>query len=113
MKKSGLYLSQKGFKHLDGRLNITKHFKLTKNTLIDALGGEISPQQEILIDRCVFLLFRVRTFEALMLQGEGPKIDEYYLSWVNTLRRTLETVGLERKAKDITLEQAIRQMGDE
>ena len=108
MKKSGLYLSQKRFKNLDGRLSITKHFRITKNTLIDALGGEISPQQEILIDRCVFLLFRVRTFEALLLQGEGPKIDEYYLSWVNTLRRTLETLGLEKKAKDITLEALLK-----
>lgn len=99
--KTGLRIRERTFKSLDGRLALAKTFRAIKGQLITSLGGNVSPQQEILLDRCVFILYKVKIFEALSLQGNAPAIDQVYLAWVNTLRRTLETLGLERRAREI------------
>lgn len=101
--KTGIFLSRKTFKGFDGRRTVAKIFKQVRSELETALGGDLSPQENILVDRAVFMLYRIRAFETLALdeQAYNPAIDEYYLAWVNCLRRTLETLGLKRIPKEI------------
>ena len=106
--KSGLWLSEKSFKKMDGRTVVSKQMDKARGTLIEALGGDPSPQESILIDKAVFLLYKTSVFESQMLNGNGSDmgqdVESYYLAWVNSLRRILEALGLKRapkKVKDI------------
>lgn len=101
--KTGIFLSRKTFNQLDGRRTIAKIFKQVRSELETALGGDLSPQESILVDRAVFMLYRIRAFETMALEGEeyNPAIDQFYLAWVNCLRRTLETLGLKKIPKKI------------
>lgn len=114
-KTPGLWTSRKKFDGLDGRTRIAKAFRSVKKELTTALGGDVSPQQTILIDRVVFLLFRVQTYEATILAGgpESVAVSSFYLAWVGSLRRVLETLGLERKARDLDLDQLLKESHDE
>ena len=113
--KTGLKLSPKSFKNLDGRTRTAKAFIKVRRELKSALGGDLSPQESILVDRVVFLLYKITTFENAMLQGHGSSesVDAYFLAWVNTLRRTLESLGLERRVREMDLNAALAQMADE
>lgn len=109
--RHGLWIAPK---RIDGRLRISKAMAEAKGSLIAALGGDVSPQEEILIDRCVFLLYKVMTFESQMLKND-PKMDvihEQYLAWVNCLRRTLETLSLKRIPREIDLEKLLNEETD-
>jgi hypothetical protein len=72
---------------------------------ISDLGGpdNISEAERALAKRCAVLVTELERREAVFAQ-EGQASDEalaIYQTTVNTLRRTLEALGLERRAKDI------------
>lgn len=102
--KHGAYMSPATFRRLDGRTRLGKAFKAARNELEVALGDDLSPQQAILVDRVCFLLFRITAYENEMLSlspNTAPPAENHYLSWVNSLRRTLESLGLKRKARKL------------
>lgn len=101
---TGLWVSRASLVKLDGRKQPLKGMNATRRALSVALGGDPSPQQAILIDRAVYLLYRIHTFEARAMEGHSSTdgIDAHYLAWVGSLRRTLETLGLERRLTDVT-----------
>lgn len=101
--KTGIFLSRKTFKGFDGRRTVAKIFKQVRSELETALGGDLSPQESILVDRAIFIIYRIRAFETMALEGKeyNPAIDQFYLAWVNCLRRTLETLGLKRIPKGV------------
>ena len=74
-----------------------------KIELTDAIGGDVSPQQAILIDKAVFLLYKTSVFESQMMNGSeiGQDVESYYLAWVNSLRRILEALGLKKAQKTL------------
>ena len=109
--RHGLWIAPK---RIDGRLRISKAMAEARGSLITALGGDVSPQEEILIDRSVFLLYKVMTFESQMLKNDTtmPSVHEHYLGWVNTLRKILETLGLKRIPKELDLEKLLDEETD-
>ena len=74
--------------------------------LVAALGGnkQVTPQQRILLDRCVYKLAKCVLFEIADFSGNmeaGAASDKRYLAWANSLRRDLETLGLERRQRQM------------
>jgi hypothetical protein len=102
---TGLWITPVGLRRLDRRTRLAKALRAVKQELTVALGGDLSPQQEILVDRAAFLVFRVSTFEGMLIAGKeyNPSVDNIYLCWCNTLRRTLEALGLKRVARDLNI----------
>ncbi len=72
-------------------------------TLSSSLGGDdqLSAQQRQLVTRAALTGAMVADFEARWVAGEPVPLAEY-LAAVNTQRRVLATLGLERRQKDIT-----------
>jgi hypothetical protein len=74
---------------------------------ISDLGGpdNISEGERALAKRCAVLITELERREAVFAQA-GEATDEalaIYQTTVNTLRRTLEALGLRRRARDVTL----------
>lgn len=103
--RTGLWLSEQTFNQIDGRTRVARLMRSAKWELIAALGGNLSPQQKILLDRLVFILFKAKSYEALSLSGVSTSdhVDKYYLNLVGELRRLLEVLGLKRMPKESEL----------
>ena len=80
--------------------------QLTRAHITD-LGGEalISHAERVLVKRCAMLILQLEFIELRWVSG-GKDVEtgdlDAYQRCVNTLRRTLETLGLQRRAKEIT-----------
>ncbi len=106
----GLYASLPQRMKIDGRSKFGKAILQLKTSLIADLGGEISTQQSLLVDRAVFKVLRLSSFEAFLLKSsqEGTEKDatekqaREYLTMSNSLRLDLCALGLNRRMKDIT-----------
>jgi hypothetical protein len=92
------------------RLRITRYLIGCREMLIHDLGGEenLSAQKLILIDRLISLLGVIRGIEEyhqenIMTDDGGlrPALGKNYLSYVNSTRLILCSLGLERKSEQI------------
>lgn len=102
--KTGLWVHDKTLRSVDGRTSLGKALKRVTRELEEAIGGDPSPQLRYLIGRCAFLIYRTMSFEYEMINGtpQGQEAGDYYLAWCNTLRKTLQAVGLKRIPKEAT-----------
>ena len=71
------------------------------------LGGEenISHSERVLLNRASMLVLQLEMIEALFAKNGGmasPRQLDRYQRVTNTLRRTLETLGVQRRSRDIT-----------
>ena len=76
------------------------------------LGGEteVSEAEKALARRSACLVVELEQLEQKFAAGEDtPKALESYQRCVNTLRRTLESLGLQRRARDVTPDPLFRQ----
>ena len=70
--------------------------------LTDALGGNPSSQQVILIQRTSVKALSCRLVERALLDGGAPEsLWDEYLRWSNRLPSDLQLLGLERRAKPV------------
>ena len=85
------------------------------------LGGEdhVSESEKVLVRRCSMLTLQLELMEQNFAKNEGgeataPQI-EAYQRCTNTLRRTLESLGLQRRQRDITptIEDIAREIAEE
>jgi len=90
---SGIYADLAG-RNLDQRSKLARAMRAVKADLTMAVGNDPSPQRRMLIDRCIYKLFRLTLFEAATLAGEKGA-DEHYLAWANSLRLDLLALGLD------------------
>jgi hypothetical protein len=91
---------------LDGRGVWVRRCRDLLELLHADLGGaaNISEQENILVRRAITLVVELERREMLFAEA-GAIIDTQLLVYqtaVNTLRRTLEALGLQRRARDIT-----------
>ena len=95
-KKHGAFAS---LENLDQRTGLAKGLRALREDLTTALGGNLSPQEALLIDRCVYKAARIASWEAYTLNGGEPSdTDAHYLAWANSLRLDLQALGLQRRA---------------
>jgi hypothetical protein len=78
-----------------------RRFRRVRAQLIADRGNDPTQAQEILADNAAALAIRLETEVAKMMQGRMVDIGELNTS-MNTLRRLLETLGIERQPRDIT-----------
>lgn len=78
---------------LDGRSKLAKAMDAAEADLVAALGGneQVTPQQRILLDRCVYkpakcVLFEITDFSGNMEAGAAA--DNRYLAWANRSARS-------------------------
>jgi hypothetical protein len=89
---------QNRFRQIDGRIYEGKLERRTIADLSAHLGGDLTVPQEILVRQCAKLVV-VLDVLGVELVDKGEVSDfasRRYLAWVGQLRRTLETVGIER-----------------
>lgn len=88
---------------LDGRTAPAKRARALAADIISDLGGDdnISAGERELVTRVSVLATVCQDAEVALLTGEEVDL-QLHLAAVNALRRVLSTLGLERRAKDVT-----------
>lgn len=91
---------------VDGRSLWARRFRDLLNLHIADLGGEdaITEAERAILRRAAALMTELERLEVQFANSEGADADslDLYSRTTNTLRRTLQTVGLERRSKDVT-----------
>ena len=85
---------------IDGRTVACKEARRLIRVLTSELGDP-TIQEQLLITRAALLTAMVGDIETRRVAGEKINLGEY-LATVNTQRRVLGTLGLERRSKDVT-----------
>lgn len=72
---------------------------------VSDLGGDaaISESQRCILRRASAITVELERIEAKFAVGEGDELLDIYSRVAGNLRRLLETLGLERQARDVTL----------
>jgi hypothetical protein len=78
-----------------------RRFRRVRGQLLADRGGEPTQAQEILADNAAGLAIRLEEQITAMFDGQPINVSELNGS-MNTLRRLLETLGIERQPRDIT-----------
>lgn len=101
----GLYVSLPKTMKIDGRSKFGKAILQLRTSLTADLGSDISTQESLIVDRVVFKVLRLCSFEAFILKDEGgtetEKQGREYLAMANSLRLDLQALGLERREQKI------------
>ena len=100
--------SQLFIDHLDARSAWTRRLRDLIADHISDLGGEeaLSQAERLLVRRCAMLALQLELMEQNFAHNEdgaaSTKAFDAYQRATNTLRRTLEALGLRRRARDVT-----------
>jgi hypothetical protein len=86
---------------VDGRSKVARRYRDVYGQLVSDLGGDPSEAQNQVARRAATLAAWCEQQEALFVLGREFDITAYGTA-ANNLRRLLCTIGLERRAKDIT-----------
>lgn len=88
----------------DKRTRIGRVYRTILTSMTDHVGGNPTAAEFLLIQACALKASRLSLMsEAILSEGELPKgADEKTISWANSMRLDLQTLGLERRVKDIT-----------
>jgi hypothetical protein len=82
----------------DSRLAVIRNIRSRYHVLREAVGGDISPQRDLLAQRIAFLAILIESAE--VRAAEGGELDHgVYVQSVNALTGLLKAVGLERRVK--------------
>jgi hypothetical protein len=86
---------------LDGRTLAAKQARRIRRNIEQDLGGDLSEAERQLCQRAAVIGALCEDTESRLMLGEQISI-EPYLASVNVLRRLLGTLGLKRRARDVT-----------
>lgn len=91
----------------DGRTAWMRRLRDLVSAHIADCGGDenISHSERVLINRASMLVLQLEMLEQVFSRHAGvasPRQIDRYQRVTNTLRRTLETLGLQRRARDVT-----------
>jgi hypothetical protein len=94
---------------LDKRTNAARAAFDLRSAIADDLGGleTLSAMQKALVDNCALLGAALGDLAAKYLAGEGTDLAQF-ATLANAQRRLLSDLGLERRAKDVTLRDYVR-----
>jgi hypothetical protein len=90
-----------GGKEVDGRTLPARRYRAVCSEIASDLGGDPSAGQWLIINRAAGLTVQCELLDAAILTGEAVDIASY-TTLTNSLVRTLKTLGLERRAKDVS-----------
>jgi hypothetical protein len=89
--------------HLDGRTMAARRARELIEAIESDLGGgdHLSEGAKQLVQRAACLGAFIESCEAQWLGGEAVELSDY-LAAINSQRRVLATIGLERRAREVT-----------
>jgi hypothetical protein len=85
---------------VDGRSVLARRYRDILAQLVSDMGGDPSEAQSIIARRAATLAVWAEQAEAAMAAGGDLNIQEFTTA-VNSLRRLLSDIGLERRAREI------------
>lgn len=89
---------------LDGRTKLAKALRHIEADLVFALGGDenVTPQEKLILGEVLYKIVRLSLFKAATFQGKSTVAnDQVYLAWSNSMRRDLESLGLQRRERQV------------
>src|SRR6476620_5012186 len=88
---------------IDGRTSAAKRARQLMETIEADLGGadRLSEGSRQLVQRAAVLGTYIENCEAMWLAGETVELGDY-LAAINSQRRVLATIGLERRTRDVS-----------
>lgn len=102
-----LFLLDKDGQPIDGRTILARRFRELMESFFSDLGGEdsLSEAERQLVRRAVTLSVNAELAETYLAGQDFASFDaDQYCTTVNVLRRVLTTLGLKRRARDVTPE---------
>lgn len=90
-----------GGKEVDGRTLPARRYRSVCSDIASDLGGDPTAGQWLIIQRAAGLAVQCELLDAAILSGEAVDVASY-TTLTNSLVRTLKTLGLERRAKDVS-----------
>ena len=105
--KHGLYSELKP-KRLDQRTRLAKYAKELRDDLVSSLGGDdnLSAQEKIILDDLIIpQILAIRSFVQKAMQPQFEVTEnaiKYWVTLCNSSRLALCSIGLGKRAKDIT-----------
>jgi hypothetical protein len=87
--------------HLDGRTAAARRARELIEAIEADLGGGVTEGSRQLVQRAAVLGTYIESCEAQWLAGEAVELADY-LAAINSQRRVLATLGLQRVARDVT-----------
>jgi hypothetical protein len=104
------YVAFLGLKDLDGRTKAAARLKQLIGALEVDLGGadRLSTAQSLLVTRAAVLAVQCEDFEMRFVAGRPVELTDYF-TCVNVSRRVLATLGLERRARDVSAQPSLRE----
>lgn len=102
----GLWVKKSSLRRMDARKRDVKFYRETILALVEAKGGDISPQERMLIEDISFLHTRAMRFKRDFFgsRERSPSTDPYLLRWIEAKARLLQTLGLQRVPREKELE---------
>lgn len=94
---------------VDGRSTMARRYRELVTSMANDLGGDLPIAKQAVVNRAATLIVWAEQAEA-EFANNGELDTQTYTTAINSLRRLLADLGLDRQAKDITptLEQYIR-----
>jgi hypothetical protein len=90
-----------GGKEVDGRTLPARRYRAVCSDIASDLGGDPTAGQWLILQRAAGLTVQCELLDADILAGKPVDVAAY-TTLTNSLVRTLKTLGLERRAKDVT-----------
>jgi hypothetical protein len=90
-----------GGREVDGRTIQARRYRSLCGELASDMGGEPSAAQWLLICRCAALTVQAELLDQQIVTGGEVDVTAY-TALTGALTRTLKTLGLERRAKDVS-----------
>jgi hypothetical protein len=103
-RRHGPYSRTTSLTEIDGRCRVARQIREFTETLIEHVGGQPTPAQQVLIREAAIKNCRVVMLVDQILAGEGVDFDcasRTYLAWSNSLRRDLESLGVSRPEQQL------------
>ncbi len=94
--KHGLFRLLPQRMKIDGRTKFGRAVSDLRNSLTTDLGECLSTQKALLVDRIIFKVLKLCSYEAHSLKGDDSSM-KCYLAMANSLRLDLQSLGLERR----------------
>lgn len=86
---------------LDPRSGVAKALRMRVELLKSDLGGDLSRQQQLLVERVAWLELHLARMEIEIVDGKRALSATEYTAMVNALTGLLRTLGVKRVARDV------------
>lgn len=116
LRRIGPNMARIRLRQIDGRSQLGRLWRNTERELTEAIGGDPTPGQAILIASAADMVVRTSLLSEQVMTTDNPEValeaERRAAWWTERLRRTLVSLGLERRDPPaLTLAEALGGQG--